>query len=847
MFWRVSGLNTASPVDSILDKESYTLEELLDEDELIQECKSLNARLTAYLKQKETVDKLVRYLVEPPPEGADPKRSFKYPFTACEIFCCEVEGIFNTLLENEDVLAQLFSLLQAPRPLNCMLAGYFSRVMGSLLLRRTQDIMQYLQKHQELLLQLVDHVDTTSIAEVLVRLVGADEQRAFLSTNHLQWLSDTNLLYMLLDKLQPGQPVEAQSNAAEILAALAQSQVSPLTRNLAEPQFLELLVERALRHPAPVAAATAEAAAPATAGEGGAGPTVEAEPASSEADGAAAAGAGSNAASGEAQAAATASVSKDAKAAAAAAAAPPAAARGDPAASAAPGDLGSSNSSSAMMHALNVCIALVEPLPPTPEQQAAAQGLGLGQLPPPAIDVAAAEIHAAMRAQAIQCISKSIDRLVALLEAVDADRQLPTSYGLLCPPVGLARLKAVELLAALLHSGDEAAESAVMSTRGVQRSMQLFLQFPFNNVLHRHVATLVTAVDQGSPQLADFLLKDCALLGWLADAPTEIVPLPRPGDTRGEEQRKPLRAGYMGHVTQISNRLIQVANDGLQQLRAAMDAEERWQQFVKERLEPRNAEENVFAWKCGRPTVHEPVVDSEADMFQTDLDFGSMESEAFTRDVYQRYGVFASHEDEEVDNEQPQWAMELASAASAAGAATGPGKLPLPSASGPQPFPVYDSSSSSSEDDSDEEHGAAVGSANSSVDAEVSVTPAPDSDMVLVDSGSGGAGAAGGAAAVAPRAPLGSDDADMQDDAVMLEYETAEQLVSLSLADTPEDPPAGAPAEQHGSNAGEGGEPDEGSGSAAAASAGGAQLQRAGQSGGGEATNGPAALSATSA
>lgn len=137
--------------------------------------------------------------------------------------------------------------------------------------------------------------------------------------------------------------------------------------------------------------------------------------------------------------------------------------------------------------------------------------------------------------------------------------------------------------------------------------------------------------------------------------------------------------------------------------------------------------------------------------------------------------------------------------------------------------------------------------ADSSVDAEVSVTPAPNSDMVLVDSGSGGAGAAGGAAAVAPRAPLGSDDADMQDDAVMLEYETAEQLVSLSLADTPEDPPAGASAKQHGSNAGEGGEPDEGSGSAAAASAGGAQLQRAGQSGGGEATNGPAAVSATSA
>lgn len=60
-----------------------------------------------------------------------------------------------------------------------------------------------------------------------------------------------------------------------------------------------------------------------------------------------------------------------------------------------------------------------------------------------------------------------------------------------------------------------------MGTRGVQRSLELFLQFPFNNVLHRHVATLVTAVDQGSPRLAEFLMQDCALLAWLVDTPTE--------------------------------------------------------------------------------------------------------------------------------------------------------------------------------------------------------------------------------------------------------------------------------------------------------------------------------------
>lgn len=32
-------------VESVLDKDAYTLEELLDEDEIIQECKALNSRL----------------------------------------------------------------------------------------------------------------------------------------------------------------------------------------------------------------------------------------------------------------------------------------------------------------------------------------------------------------------------------------------------------------------------------------------------------------------------------------------------------------------------------------------------------------------------------------------------------------------------------------------------------------------------------------------------------------------------------------------------------------------------------------------------------------------------------
>lgn len=48
----------------------------------------------------------------------------------------------------------------------------------------------------------------------------------------------------------------------------------------------------------------------------------------------------------------------------------------------------------------------------------------------------------------------------------------------------------------------------------------------------------------------------------------QVSPTPRPGDEHAEK-RKPLRAGYVGHLTQVSNRLLQLAADGHEQVRGA--------------------------------------------------------------------------------------------------------------------------------------------------------------------------------------------------------------------------------------------------------------------------------------
>jgi serine/threonine-protein phosphatase 6 regulatory subunit 3 len=115
-----------------------------------------------------------------------------------------VEAVFNTLLEDEELLRLLFSLLDQDPPLSCKAAGYFGRVVGQLLLRKTNEMMQHLSHNDEILEKLINHVDTTSIADIIKRLVGADDHSSMIfSPMHTQWLADTPLVTMLLDRLGP--------------------------------------------------------------------------------------------------------------------------------------------------------------------------------------------------------------------------------------------------------------------------------------------------------------------------------------------------------------------------------------------------------------------------------------------------------------------------------------------------------------------------------------------------------------------------------------------------------------------------------------------------------------------
>lgn len=77
MFWKFD-LNTTSHVDKLLDKEDVTLRELMDEDDILQECKAQNRKLLDFLCRPQCMEELVSLITQDPPLDMEEKVRFKY-------------------------------------------------------------------------------------------------------------------------------------------------------------------------------------------------------------------------------------------------------------------------------------------------------------------------------------------------------------------------------------------------------------------------------------------------------------------------------------------------------------------------------------------------------------------------------------------------------------------------------------------------------------------------------------------------------------------------------------------------------------------------------------------------
>ncbi|TYI80908.1 hypothetical protein E1A91_D05G118600v1 [Gossypium mustelinum] len=542
MFWRMAALSTASPVETILDKENFTLEELLDEDEIIQECKALNGRLINFLREKAQVEQLLRYIVVEPPEDAENRRTFKFPFIACELFTCEVDIILKTLVEDEELMNLLFSFLDTNHSHSTPLAGYFSKVVICLLLRKTLPFLQYVKGHQEIVKHLVDLIGVTSVMEVLIRLIGADEHMYTNYKESMQWIEDTDILEMIVDKFSSSDSAEVHANAAETLCAITRFAPPGLAAKITSPNFTGRLFRHALEDSRP---------------------------------------------------------------------------------------------KSVLVNSLTVCISLLDPKRLTFSIYQTYRQVSQGPM-------------IAANPETVEGMLESLGDLLKLLDVSSSELTLLTTYGKLQPPLGKHRLKIVEFISVLLMVGSEAAEKELIRLGAVQRILNLFFEYPYNNFLHHHVENIIlSCLESKNVPLVEHLLRECNLLGKILEAEKNCTLTSDPNmPTISAEGRPPPKIGNLGHLTRISNKLVQLGNSNAE-IQAHLQENSEWVDWHTNVLLKRNATENIYQWACGRPTaLHDRTRDSDDDDYHDrDYDVAALAnnlSQAF------RYGIYSNDDMDQV-------------------------------------------------------------------------------------------------------------------------------------------------------------------------------------------------------
>uniref|UniRef100_A0A4W3J863 Protein phosphatase 6 regulatory subunit 1 n=1 Tax=Callorhinchus milii TaxID=7868 RepID=A0A4W3J863_CALMI len=215
MFWKFD-LHTTSHIDTLLEREDVTLFELMEEEDILQECKANNRKLVEFLTRPHNMEALVTCITQEPSEDMDEKVRYKYPNISCEILTADVMHVNDALGEDEGLLSRLYGFLQNDSTLNPLLASFFSKVMGILINRKSEQIVDFLRKKDDFVALLLKHIGTSAIMDLLLRLLTCVEQPQ-LRQDVLNWLNEEKIIQRLIEMIRSSRDEDQHSNASQSL------------------------------------------------------------------------------------------------------------------------------------------------------------------------------------------------------------------------------------------------------------------------------------------------------------------------------------------------------------------------------------------------------------------------------------------------------------------------------------------------------------------------------------------------------------------------------------------------------------------------------------------------------
>lgn len=207
MFWRFGGYASISPVDSLLDKPDLSLEELLDESEVIQELNQNNSKLIEYLREDHVLKRLLNYVVapslvndsnetdeandgnegeekavDPLKEALDPEdleraesNRLRHAYVACELLSIGTWSILESIVANPDYLRDFWGFLKRLPPLDSLQASYFTKVNETMFDRKTEEMLESFKSYDGIVPAILQHIDNPMVMDLLLKIISLEK------------------------------------------------------------------------------------------------------------------------------------------------------------------------------------------------------------------------------------------------------------------------------------------------------------------------------------------------------------------------------------------------------------------------------------------------------------------------------------------------------------------------------------------------------------------------------------------------------------------------------------------------------------------------------------------------
>uniref|UniRef100_A0A8C3AZ99 Protein phosphatase 6, regulatory subunit 2a n=1 Tax=Cyclopterus lumpus TaxID=8103 RepID=A0A8C3AZ99_CYCLU len=189
------------------------------------------------------MQELVSLITTEPPADLEERSRFKFPNIACELLTSDVSIINDKLGADESLLEVLYHFLEQDPPLNPLLASFFSKTIGNLIARKTEQVITFLKKKEGFIGLVLKHIDASAMMDLLLRLISCVEP-APLRQEVLHWLNEEKLVQRLTELIHTGKDEERQSNASQTLCdiiRLSRDQANQMQENMEADPLLAVL------------------------------------------------------------------------------------------------------------------------------------------------------------------------------------------------------------------------------------------------------------------------------------------------------------------------------------------------------------------------------------------------------------------------------------------------------------------------------------------------------------------------------------------------------------------------------------------------------------------------------